>query len=162
MEINWTHSGSTLVKAELWIGAKLSIGVSPSDYQLQVAGACKLTSFIESTKFQIGSDKRLKDNVQQASLDECTRLVLEVRPVVYNLITAPDVPELGYLANDFEREARDGFRCVLGESEAVDGVKFLALDYSRIVPILHGSLLDLMSKFNAALARIEALENRLT
>jgi hypothetical protein len=42
----------------------------------------------------------------------------------------------------------------MGVGEDANGT-LLALDYSRIVPILHGALLS-------ALARIEALENRLT
>jgi hypothetical protein len=43
----------------------------------------------------------------------------------------------------------------MGESEDSEGKKLLALDMMRIIPILHGALLS-------ALARIEALEKRLT
>jgi hypothetical protein len=137
-------------------GPKLAIGMSPSNYQLQVNGAANLTSFIEATKFQIGSDQRLKENVQAASLDECTRLVLGVRPVTYSL-KASGQAQLGYLANDWDRELTGGYHnSVVGASEPGNEVNpLLALDYSRICPILHGALL-------AALARIEALENRLT
>jgi hypothetical protein len=45
-------------------------------------------------------------------------------------------------------------RNVMGSFTTEDETQLLALDYSRIVPILHGALLS-------ALARIEALESRL-
>jgi hypothetical protein len=146
--------------AAVRIGSKLSIGMPSSNFQLQVSGAANLTSFIEATKFQIGSDQRLKENIQAADLGECTRLMLAVRPQTY-ILKATGQAQLGYRAQDFQREARDAYRnSVVGES--LGDEKFLALDYSRIVPVVHGSLLDLMSKLDAALARIEALESRLT
>jgi hypothetical protein len=142
------------------IGSKLSIGMAPSNFQLQVNGAANLTSFIEATKFQIGSDQRLKENVHAASLDECTRLALAVRPVTY-ILKATDEAQLGYLANDWDRELTGGYRnSIMGASEDADGRALLALDYSRICPLLHGCLLGVMSKLDAALARIDALESR--
>jgi hypothetical protein len=133
------------------MASKLAIGMAPSNFQLQVNGAGSFTSFVEATKYNLVSDERIKTNVQPASLDECTRLTLTVRPQTYNL-KATGEAQVGYLANDFDREARDGFRCVMGESEDSEG-KLLALDMMRIIPILHGALLS-------ALARIEALESR--
>ena len=45
-----------------------------------------------------------------------------------------------------------GYRCIIGASEDENGPLW-ALDYSRIVPVLHGALLSLM-------ARVEVLESR--
>jgi hypothetical protein len=45
-------------------------------------------------------------------------------------------------------------RNIAGTAVAEDGTELKALDYSRIVPVLHGALLS-------ALARIEALESRI-
>ena len=68
--------------------------------------------------------------------------------------------QLGYLANDWDRELTDGYHnSVVGASEDADG-PLLALDYSRICPVIHGALLGVMSKLDAALARISALESR--
>jgi phosphohistidine swiveling domain-containing protein len=142
------HTGSSVR-----VGAKLSIGQPPNNFQFSCAGAGSFTSFVEATKYNLVSDARIKTNVQPASLEECTRLTLTVRPQTYNL-KATGEAHVGYLANDFDREARDGFRCVMGESGDADG-PLLALDMMRVIPILHGALLS-------ALARIEALENRLT
>ena len=59
---------------------------------------------------------------------------------------------IGYIAQDFDRELKDNYRCIMGSSEDANG-PLLALDYSRMVVILHGALLN-------ALNRIEALESK--
>ena len=63
-------------------------------------------------------------------------------------------PRLDYIAQDWQRELSVQYGGIMGASEDANG-PLLALDYSRIVPVLHGALLS-------ALTRIEALENRLT
>jgi hypothetical protein len=142
------HTGSAVR-----IGSKLSIGGPANDYQLSVNGAAIISSFCMSPAYRIGSDQRLKDGVEDASWDECTRLVLAVRPKTY-VLKSTGLAQCGYIAQDFQREAQDAYRnSVVGET--LGDEKILALDYSRVVPILHGALLS-------ALARIEALENRLT
>ena len=125
--------------------------MAPPNFQLQVSGAGSFTSFLEATKFNITSDERIKTNVQLASLDECTRLITAVKPVTYSLKSNGD-QAVGYLAQSWALQLKDGYRCVMGESEDADG-PLLALDMMRIIPILHGALLS-------ALARIDALESR--
>ena len=62
---------------------------------------------------------------------------------------------VGYVAQDWNSELKDGFHnTIMGASEDADG-PLLSLDHTKICVILHGALLS-------ALARIEALENRLT
>jgi hypothetical protein len=135
------------------IATKMSIGMTPNAYQLAVSGAANITDFCMCPAYRIGSDQRLKESMENASLGECTRLVLAVRPQTY-ILKATGQAQLGYRAQDFERESQDAYRnSIVGEALGDD--KLLALDYSRIVPVLHGALLN-------ALARIEALENRLT
>ena len=65
-----------------------------------------------------------------------------------------DAARVGYIAQDWDRELSGGYRCIMGESWDKDGKSLLALDYSRVVVVLHGALLS-------ALARIGALEKRL-
>jgi hypothetical protein len=133
--------------------SKLAVGMTPNAYQLAVQGAANVSDFIMCPAYRIGSDQRLKEDVEDASWDECTRLLLAIRPKTYVLKSSGRV-ECGYIAQDFQREAKDAYRnSVLGES--LGDEKMLALDYSRVIPILHAALLS-------ALARIEALESRLT
>jgi hypothetical protein len=140
------------------VGAKLYVGnisgmTDAANYQLAVQGAGIVSDFMLCPAYRIGSDQRLKENVEDASLDECTRLVLAVRPKTYTLKDS-GMEQLGYVAQDWEKEALPAYRnSVVGETLGDD--QMLALDYSRITVILHGALLS-------ALARIDALENRLT
>jgi hypothetical protein len=79
--------------------------------------------------------------------------VLAVRPKTYNRIDMNGAPRIGYIAQHLDGQLSGGYRCVMGVGEDANG-PLLSVDYSRIVPILHGALLS-------ALARIEALESRL-
>ena len=134
------------------IHSKLSIGLQPNAFQLAVQGATNVTDFCLCPAYRIGSDQRLKDCIQDASLDECTRLLLAVRPKTY-VLKSTGQEQCGYIAQNFQQEAQTAFlNSIVGES--LDDEKHLCLDYSRVVPILHGALLS-------ALARIEALESRL-
>jgi hypothetical protein len=140
------------------VGSKLHIGQisgisGATNYQLAVQGAAIVSDFCMCPAYRIGSDSRLKDDIADASLDECTRLVLAIRPKTY-VLKDTGKEQLGYVAQDWKREALPAYRnSIVGE--ALGEEQMLALDYSRVVPLLHGALLS-------ALARIEALENRLT
>jgi hypothetical protein len=133
--------------------AKLAIGCPVSNFQLDLNGAMRASSFIEATKFQTTSDKRIKSNIEVASVDECTRLVKAVHPMLYTRNDMDNAPRLGYIAQDWDKELTGGYRCIMGASEDETG-PLLALDYIRITVILHAALLS-------ALARIDALESRL-
>ena len=133
------------------IATKLSVGMTPNAYQLAVSGAANVTDFCMCSAYRIGSDQRLKADVEDASWAECTRLVLAVRPRTY-LLKSTGLSQCGYIAQDWRQETQDAYRnSIVGE--ALGDEKFLCLDYSRIVPILHAALLS-------ALARIDALESR--
>jgi hypothetical protein len=137
------------------VGSKLSIGQSPNNFQFSCAGAGSFTSFCEAFKFNATSDQRLKSNIERASLDECLRLVQAVRPMTFTRNDMDDEQHIGYVAQHWQSELKDGYRnTIMGASEDKIG-PLLALDHSKICVILHGALLS-------AIARIEALEKRLT
>ena len=79
-----------------------------------------------------------------------------VRPQTYRRTDlGTDERRVGYLAQAWDSQLGPGLRNIVGKALADDGSELLALDYSRIVPVLHAALL-------AALSRIDALEKRLT
>ena len=78
---------------------------------------------------------------------------MAVRPRTYKRIDMNDAPRCGYIAQELSAELTGGYRCIMSESQDEQG-SLLAVDYSRLVPVLHGALLS-------ALARIEALESRI-
>jgi hypothetical protein len=144
------HTGSAVR-----IGSKLSIGQAPNNFQFSCNGAGSFTSFCDAFKFNATSDQRIKSNIELASLDECSRLVHAVRPMTFTRNDRADEAHIGYVAQHWQSELKDGFRnTIMGVSEDADG-PLLSLDHTKICVILHGALLS-------ALARIEALESRLT
>ena len=132
----------------------LGINRNPgSGFQLDVTGSGRFSGDVHALSFPTSSDARLKAEVLPASLEECARLVQAVRPQIYRRIDLDSNRRVGYLANSWDSELKDGMRNVMGTVTGEEAL--LSLDYSKIVPILHGALLS-------ALARIEALESRLT
>jgi hypothetical protein len=134
---------------------RLGINTDPAaDVHLDVRGGGRFSGSVNATNFPSSSDSRLKIEVASASLEECTRLVKAVTPCTYKRRDMEGTPaRIGYIAQDWDRELTGGYRCIMGVGEDANG-PLLALDYSRLVPVLHGALLS-------ALARIEALESRL-
>jgi hypothetical protein len=134
---------------------RFGINCDPGNVQFDVAGSGRFSGPLSASNFPSSSDARLKIEVASASLEECTRLVRTITPSTYKRIDLEGTPaRIGYIAQHWDRELTGGYRCIMGAGEDADG-PLLALDYSRIVPVLHGALLS-------ALARIEALEKRLT
>jgi hypothetical protein len=133
---------------------RLGVNADPSDVHLEVKGAGRFSGALSASNFPSSSDARLKIEVASASLEECTRLVMAVTPCTYKRRDMEGTPaRLGYIAQNWDRELTGGYRSILAVGADADG-PLLQLDYSRIVPVLHGALLS-------ALARIEALESRL-
>jgi hypothetical protein len=135
------------------IGSTLSIGMAPGNNNFACTGTGVFTGSLSASNFPSSSDARLKENVLDASLQECERIVLAVRPKTYNRIDMNGAPRIGYIAQHLDGQLSGGYRCIMGVGEDANG-PLLSVDYSRIVPVLHGALLS-------ALARIEALESRL-
>ena len=119
---------------------------------LNVSGTGRFSGSISANNYITTSDQRIKENVEDLALGECVRLVKAVHPNKYNRIDMDGAPRIGYIAQDFNRELKDNYRCIMGSSEDDNG-PLLALDYSRMVVILHGALLN-------ALNRIESLESK--
>ena len=85
------------------------------------------------------------------SMNVCGWLKLFIQKT-YKRIDMGGAPRIGYIAQDFDREVNGGYRCIMGSSDDVNG-PLLALDYSRMVVMLHGALVN-------AFNRIEALESK--
>jgi hypothetical protein len=135
------------------IGSKLGINCAPGNFQLDVLGTGRFSGALTASNFPSSSDARLKENVLDASTKECERILLAVRPKTYTRIDMDGAPRIGYIAQHLDAELRGGYRCIMGVGEDANG-PLLSVDYSRLVPVLHGCLLS-------ALARLDALESRI-
>jgi hypothetical protein len=158
---SYSRSGSPMdlnlcnhTQAAVRVASKLSIGMTPNNFQFSCNGAGQFTSFCDAFKFNTTSDQRIKSNITPASLAECSRLVQAVRPMTFTRNDRDGEPHVGYIAQHWQSELKDGYRnTIMGESEDAEG-PLLSLDHTKICVILHGALLS-------CLARIDALESRL-
>jgi hypothetical protein len=123
-------------------------------YVLDVQGQSRFSGSCSALSYITTSDARVKADVEPASLEECSRLVKAIAPMTYRRTDlSSDDRRIGYIANHWDDGLGPGMRNIMGKAVAEDGTELKALDYSRIVPVLHGALLS-------ALARIEARESR--
>ena len=132
------------------VGSTLGVNCTPN-HPLDVVGIGRFSGAVQALSFTSTSDARNKEDVLPASLEECTRLVQTVRPQTYSRTDLDSSRRLGYIANHWDAELSSEHRNVMGPVTGEESL--LSLDYSRIVPVLHGALLS-------ALARIDALESR--
>jgi hypothetical protein len=132
---------------------KIGINCDPVNFQFECVGSGKFSGSLSCNNLVQTSDQRLKENVQNISLDECVRIIKTVHPKTYNRIDMEGKPpRIGYIAQHLDNELKDNFRCIMGADQDEHGT-LLGLDYSRMVVILHGALLN-------ALNRIEVLESK--
>jgi hypothetical protein len=133
---------------------------SNSGVAIECIGAARFSGPVTASNFPSTSDARLKKDVQDADPSECLRIIQTVRPRTYARIDMNDAPRCGYIAQELSAQLTGNYRCIIGESQDEQG-PLLSVDYSRLTVVLHGALLGVMSKLDAALARIEALESRI-
>ena len=132
---------------------KIGINCDPDSFPFERKGSGKFSGSLSCNNLVQTSDQRLKENVQNISLDECVRIIKTVHPKTYNRIDMEGKPpRIGYIAQHLDNELKDNFRCIMGADQDEHG-PLLGLDYSRMVVILHGALLN-------ALNRIEILESK--
>ena len=114
-------------------------------YTLDVIGPVRFSSSCSALSYTTTSDARVKTDVVPASLDECARLAKVTSPMTY-LRTDLESTErrIGYIANHWDDALGSGMRNITGRAASEDGTELLALDYSRLVPVLNGALLSVM------------------
>ncbi len=151
--MNLQHYSGSFVRVGNASGA-LGVNCNPgSGLQFDVLGAARFSQDVEALSFTNSSDARIKAEVEPVSLEECARLVQTVRPQTYRRTDLGTERRVGYIANHWDAALSPEHRNIMGPKKSEDSL--LSLDYSRITAVLHGALLS-------ALARIEALESRLT
>jgi hypothetical protein len=104
---------------------------------------------VTALSFASTSDQAIKENVQNASLEDCTRILQDVDVKTY---TRTDVPgqRIGFIAQDLQRSLPEEFANIMGMQYGGDQ-PLLALSYDRLVCVLWGAV-------KALTARVDALE----
>jgi len=103
---------------------------------------------VTATSFTSTSDQAIKENVQNASLEDCTRVLQDVDVKTY---TRTDVPgqRIGFIAQDLQQHLPPEFANIMGMQYGDQPL--LALSYDRLVCVLWGAC-------KALTARVDALE----
>ena len=95
---------------------KLGINCSPSSFEFQCIGSGKFTGSLSCNNLVQTSDQRLKENVQNISLDECVRIIKNVHPKTYNRIDMEGKPpRIGYIAQHLDNELKKQFSLYYGK-----------------------------------------------
>jgi len=108
---------------------------------------------VTATGYASTSDRLIKDEIKNASLDDCKNIFQHVDVKTY---VRKDVSgtRLGFIAQDVEENLPPEFANVIGRQYGGD-VPLLSLDYSRMVCVLWGVC-------KALTARVEVLEGKKT
>ena len=102
------------------------------------------------------SDRAIKDDVQNASLDDCKNIFenVDVKTYVRKDISGT---RLGFIAQDIQTHAPPEFANLLGMQYGANE-PLLSLDYSRLVCVLWGVVKVQETQIDDLIARVEALE----
>jgi len=104
---------------------------------------------VTATGFTSTSDRRIKQDIQDASLDECATILASVDVKTYTRTDAPG-QRIGFIAQDIQEHLPPEFANIIGMQYGEDE-PLLALSYDRLVCVLWGAC-------KALTARVEALE----
>ena len=116
--------------------------------QLNCAGDIICNRSVTATSFTSTSDQAIKENVQNASLEDCTRVLREVDVKTYTRTDVPG-PRIGFIAQDLQQHLPPEFANIMGMQYG--DRPLLALSYDRLVCVLWGAC-------KALTARVDALE----
>ena len=117
--------------------------------QLNCTGNVICSGSVTATSFTSTSDEAIKENVQNASLEDCTRVLRDVAVKTYNRTDVPG-QRIGFIAQELQRHLPPEFSNIMGMQYGRDR-PLLALSYDRLVCVLWGAC-------KALTARVDALE----
>ena len=83
------------------------------------------------------SDIRLKENIQELSIEECLQDTMALRPVIYNKKDT-GAEEIGFIAQEVE--------AVLPVAVSENPDEYLSVSYTRLIPVLVGAIQELTAQ----------------
>jgi hypothetical protein len=114
---------------------------------------------VSAMGFTSTSDESIKENVQNASVDECTKIFqsVDVRTYVRN-----DTPgqRIGFIAQEIQQSIPAEFGNIVG-AQYGGNMPLLSLDYSRLVCVLWGACKKQKTQIDDLTARMAVMEAQL-
>ncbi len=148
---NLTQASGTIHIKNLHL-YKSTTGVSISS-PLNCSDDIICSQIIYATSFTSTSDETIKENVKDASIEDCMEMFQKVDVKTYNRTDAAG-QRIGFIAQHIQQYLPPEFANVLGSQYGGD-MPLLALDYSRLVCVL-------WAVCKSQEQRISALDSRLT
>ena len=157
----WGHSSADYHVWELsWLTYGHYFRPNTSTAWAQTMGVSLTTgAWVHYKGFSAASDRSLKDDLQDASTEQCLSMLRQVSAKTYNRKDLPDTgPRLGFVAQDVEAACPPLWSNLVSTttykwSEAPEGAEIKVLDYARLTSVLWQCTRSL-------LARVETLEER--
>lgn len=106
-----------------------------------------MSGSLTATAFYQSSDIRLKENIEEISLEKSLDIINFLKPVYYNFKDNPNKKEVGFIAQDVKE--------VLPEAVNENEKGYLSIDYSKLSVILYKGLQNM----NDRLTKIENILN---
>ena len=156
----WTYNSSN---ANVYHMGSVGIGTTNPNYNLDVSGTIFTSTggYTQTglTTWTVMSDRRIKDNIVEASYDKCLENVKNVDLYSFNFkdncVNTNDKNQLGFIAQEVQQvypKAVEVGRMILNTNETINDV--LTLNTTQIDYTLYGAVKELINK-------VEILETKI-
>jgi hypothetical protein len=148
----YTTQDEAVISAHLTCQKDVTFENSIETQHANVVGAITASQYFSS------SDRSLKSDIEDASLQSCQEVFDAVEVKTYERTDLAPGKRIGFIAQDVEQSLPAEFANLVGTRPGPDGEELLTLDYSRLVCLLWGVVKLQQAKIADLTSRLEALE----
>ena len=163
----WTYNSSN---TNVYHIGNVGIGTTNPQYPLDVRGSIFSSTggFTQSglTTWSITSDRRIKENIVQASYDKCLENVKNIELYNFNFkdnyVNTNDIHQLGFIAQEVQQiypKAVEITRIITNNNDGIDNI--LSLNTTQIKYTLYGAVKKLIEKVENIESKVNILYDKI-
>ena len=163
----WTYNSSN---TSVYHIGNVGIGTTNPQYPLDVRGSIFSSTggFTQSglTTWSITSDRRIKENIVQASYDKCLENVKNIELYNFNFkenyVNTNDIHQLGFIAQEVQQiypKAVEITRIITNDNDGIDNI--LTLNTTQIKYTLYGAVKKLIEKVENIESKVNILYDKI-
>ena len=167
MGAQWTYNSSN---TSVYHMGNVGIGTTNPQYPLDVRGSLFSSTggFTQSglTTWSITSDRRIKENIVQASYDKCLENVKNIELYNFNFkenyVNTNDIHQLGFIAQEVQQiypKAVEITRIITNDNDGIDNI--LSLNTTQIKYTLYGAVKKLIEKVENIESKVNILYDKI-
>ena len=167
MGAQWTYNSSN---TSVYHIGNVGIGTTNPQYPLDVRGNIFSSTggFTQSglTTWSITSDRRIKENIVQASYDKCLENVKNIELYNFNFkdnyVNTNDIHQLGFIAQEVQQiypKAVEITRIITNDNDGIDNI--LSLNTTQIKYTLYGAVKKLIEKVENIESKVNILYDKI-